>query len=208
MQRSIQHCRLYGFVEAGYLAGRDPVVVTRALIAGGVEMIQVRAKAGSHAQRVELARAVIRVADPHAVPVIVNDDIAAAREAGAAGVHLGQEDFAGLSRDQLTDLRILGISTHSLAQAQQAERAGADYIGVGPIFATGTKPGVPPVGIELVQQVARQITIPFFAIGGITLDNLGAVRAAGATRVAVVSAILNAVDVAAAAQSFQTKLAA
>lgn len=203
---SIAHCRLYGFVEASYLAGRDPADITQALIAGGVDVIQVRAKEMSHAQRVELARAVVKAAQD--VPVIVNDDVAAAREIGAAGVHLGQEDYAAVTRDQLTGLSIIGISTHTLAQARQAARDGADYIGVGPVFATGTKPGVPPVGVELVRQYANEIRIPFFAIGGITMQTLDAVLATGATRVAVVSAILNVQDVAAAAKAFKEKLTA
>jgi len=206
--RSITQCRLYGFVEAGYLAGRNPADVTQALIDGGVDVIQVRAKELSHAKRVELTRAVISAVGRHEVPVIVNDDIDAARETGAAGVHLGQEDFAAVTREQLTGLRIIGISTHSLPQAQQAERDGADYIGVGPVFATGTKPGVKPVGVELVRQVAGEIEIPFFAIGGITLENIDSVLAAGATRVAVVSAILNAANVTATAKMFKEKLLA
>jgi len=105
-------------------------------------------------------------------------------------------------------LSIIGISTHTLAQARQAARDGADYIGVGPVFATGTKPGVPPVGVELVRQYAKEIRIPFFAIGGITMQTLDAVLATGATRVAVVSAILNVQDVAAAAKAFKEKLTA
>ena len=202
----IASCRLYGFIDTAYLAGRQPGAVTQELIAGGVDVIQVRAKEMSHAQRVELARAVVKAA--HDVPVIVNDDVAAARETGAAGVHLGQEDYAAVTRDQLTGLSIIGISTHTLAQARQAARDGADYIGVGPVFATGTKPGVPPVGVELVRQFAEQITLPFFAIGGITMQTLDAVLATGATRVAVVSAILNVQDVAAAAKAFKEKLTA
>jgi len=202
----IASCRLYGFIDTAYLAGRQPGAVTQELIAGGVDVIQVRAKEMSHAQRVELARAVVKAAQD--VPVIVNDDIAAARETGAAGVHLGQEDYAAVTRDQLTGLSIIGISTHTLAQARQAARDGADYIGVGPVFATGTKPGVPPVGVELVRQYAKEIRIPFFAIGGITMQTLDAVLATGATRVAVVSAILNVQDVAAAAKAFKEKLTA
>ena len=202
----IASCRLYGFIDTAYLAGRQPGAVTQELIAGGVDVIQVRAKEMSHAQRVELARAVVTAA--HDVPVIVNDDVAAARETGAAGVHLGQEDYAAVTRDQLTGLSIIGISTHTLAQARQAARDGADYIGVGPVFATGTKPGVPPVGVELVRQYANEIKIPFFAIGGITMQTLDAVLATGATRVAVVSAILNVPDVAAAAKAFKEKLTA
>ena len=202
----IASCRLYGFIDTAYLAGRQPGAVTQELIAGGVDVIQVRAKEMSHAQRVALARAVVTAA--HDVPVIVNDDVAAARETGAAGVHLGQEDYAAVTRDQLTGLSIIGISTHTLAQARQAARDGADYIGIGPVFATGTKPGVPPVGVELVRQYANEIKIPFFAIGGITMQTLDAVLATGATRVAVVSAILNVQDVAAAAKAFKEKLTA
>jgi len=204
----IAHCRLYGFIDTGYLRGRDPAALTRQLIAGGVDLIQVRAKNERQSKRLALARAVIGAAG--SVPVIVNDDIETAYKAGAAGVHLGQEDWAALPPAErlakLVGLEILGISTHSLTQAMQAERDGANYIGVGPVFATGTKPQTPPVGVELVRQVASRVHIPFFAIGGITLDNLDQVLAAGATRVAVVSAILNAPDVTAAARQFREKL--
>jgi thiamine-phosphate pyrophosphorylase len=93
-----------------------------------------------------------------------------------------------------------------LAQAQTAERDGANYIGVGPVFATGTKPGVSPVGVELVRQIATRVAVPFFAIGGITLANLDEVLAAGATRVAVVSAILCAHDMTKAAAAFKRRL--
>jgi len=201
----IATCRLYGFIDTGYQRGRDPAELARQLVAGGVDIIQVRAKELSHPQRVALALAVVGAAGT--VPVIVNDDIDAAVEAGAAGVHLGQEDWAVADKARLTKMGIVGISTHSLEQALQAERDGADYIGVGPVFPTGTKPQVKPVGLELVQQVAGRVRTPFFAIGGITLDNLDSVLAAGATRVAVVSAILAAPDVTATAQNFKTRLA-
>ena len=200
--------RLYGFIDTGYLAGRSPAELTRALVAGGVDIIQVRAKELPHAQLVELALAVIGVAFRAGVPVIVNDDIDAAFKSGADGVHLGQEDWAATTRDRLANMRIVGISTHSLAQAQQAERDGATYIGVGPVFPTGTKPGVKPVGVELVKQVAGKVAVPFFAIGGITLKNIDEVCAAGATRVAVVSAILNAPDIEKTARAFKARLAA
>lgn len=204
---AIAGCRLYGFIDTGYLAGRSPAELTRALVAGGVDIIQVRAKELSHAQRVDLALAVVGAARTASVPVIINDDIDAAIESGAAGVHLGQEDWAATSRDRLAGMRIIGISTHSLAQAVQAERDGATYIGVGPVFATGTKPHVAPVGLELVKQVAGKVAVPFFAIGGVTLKNIAEVQAAGATRLAVVSAILNAPDVATAAGAFKKRLA-
>lgn len=207
---SLAEARLYGFIDAAYLDDRDPAQLTRALIAGGVDIIQVRAKEVSHATRVQLTLAVLGVAFRDGTPVIVNDDIDAAFESGADGVHLGQEDWAVIPkeqrRDRLANMRIVGISTHSVEQALQAERDGADYIGVGPVFATATKPGVPPVGLELVKEVAGRVAAPFFAIGGITTENIGAVREAGATRVAVVSGILKAPDVVQAAQAFKRRL--
>ena len=194
----LARCRLYGFVDTAYIDGLEPGQVARDLIAGGVDIIQVRAKEKSHADRVDLGRAVVSAAFQYKVPVIINDDIEAAFEAGADGVHLGQEDWAAIPREErgarLANMRIVGLSTHSLEQALAAERDGADYLGVGPVFPTPTKPGVKPVGVELVREVAARVKTPFFAIGGITLDNIGEVLEAGATRVAVVSAILKAPD--------------
>ena len=203
--------RLYGFIDTTYLGKRDATDVARVMIEGGVDMIQVRAKELTHPQRVKLSLIVVGVASQHNVPVIINDDIDAAFEAGADGVHLGQEDWAAIPRDtrvkRLASMRIVGISTHSLEQALAAERDGADYIGVGPIFATATKPGVNPVGVGLIQQVRERVATPFFAIGGITQENVAQVLEAGATRIAVVSAILSAPDVAATVRAFKARLA-
>ena len=206
----ITDCRLYGFVDTAYLAGRHPGDLARQLIDGGIDLIQVRAKKEKLSKRIEILRAVVRAAQDTPVPIIVNDDLTAAGETGADGVHLGQEDWAAIPRAErlmrLLGLEILGLSTHSVHQAQGAERDGANYIGVGPVFATATKPGRAPVGAELVHQVARRVQTPFFAIGGITLDNLDEVLAAGARRIAVVSAILNAPDVTQAAATFKKRL--
>ena len=180
------------------------------MIDGGVDVIQVRAKGMTRPQRIALGMAVLGAAHPPTVPVIVNDDIDAAAEICADGVHLGQQDWAAIPRDKrverLANMRIVGLSTHSLEQALAAERDGASYIGVGPIFATATKPGAKLVGLELIRQVNERVAIPFFAIGGITLDNIAQVLDAGATRVAVVSAILTAPDVQQAAAAFKAKL--
>lgn len=203
-------CRLYGFIDTAYVDELDPGEVARELIAGGVDILQVRAKERSHAERVHLGLKIVSAAFQYHVPVIINDDIDAAFETGADGVHLGQEDWAAIPREQradrLANMRIVGLSTHTLEQALAAERDGADYIGVGPVFPTPTKPGVKPVGVELVREVASQVKVPFFAIGGITLDNIGQVLEAGATRVAVVSAILKAPDGTEAAAAFKRQL--
>jgi thiamine-phosphate pyrophosphorylase len=203
-------CHLYGFIDTAYIGELDPGEVTRELIAGGVDIIQVRAKEKSHAGVVDLGRKVVSAALQYKVPVIINDDIEAVFKTGADGVHLGQEDWAAIPEGErtvrLANMRIVGLSTHSLEQALAAERDGVDYIGVGPVFPTATKPGVKPVGLELVEEVAARVKTPFFAIGGITLDNINEVLTAGATRVAVVSAILKAQGRMEAAAAFKNKL--
>jgi thiamine-phosphate pyrophosphorylase len=195
-----------------YIDDLNPGEVTRDLLAGGVDILQVRAKESTHAERVEIGLKVVSVAFPFRVPVIIDDDIDAAFESGADGVHLGQLDWAAIPREQraerLANMRVVGISTHSIEEALTAERDGASYIGVGPVFATATKPTARAVGVDLVRQVASQVKIPLFAIGGITLENIGEVLEAGATRVAVVSAILKASDVTEATAAFKRRLAA
>ena len=209
-KRPITECRLYGFVDTAYLAKRDPAEVARQLIAGGVDIIQVRAKKENHSKLVAIGSTVVQAARESPVPVIINDDIEAAIKTGADGVHLGQEDWAKLPRaercQRLMKLDVVGLSTHSLQQAIEAERDGASYIGVGPLHATGTKPGRAPVGLTLVHQVAARVHVPFFAIGGVTLENLNNVLIAGAKRIAVVSAILKAPDMAKAAAAFKERL--
>lgn len=209
-KHALADCRLYGFIDTAYLAGRDPAELTRQLIAGGVDLLQVRAKKLSRSKLVALGKAVVAAARDTPVPVIINDDYKAAWECRADGVHLGQEDWAKLPRasrlSELLGMELLGLSTHSFPQAVLAEREGANYIGVGPIHATGTKPGRDPVGYELLRQVTGRVQVPYFAIGGITLHNLDQVLASGATRIAVVSAILTAPDVTKAAAAFKKRL--
>ncbi len=210
--RPIASCRLYGFIDTAYLAGRDPADLARQLIDGGVDVIQVRAKQATPIERRQLGETVLEVATARGVPLIVNDDIDTATGIGADGVHLGQEDWAAIPPaervDRLAGVSIVGLSTHSLDQARSAQRDGADYIGVGPVFPTATKQGVAAVGLDLVRAVSRapEMTVPFFAIGGITVENVDRVLAAGATRVAVVSAILTADDVTSAAAVFKERI--
>jgi len=207
-------CQLYTFVDTACLRGRDPGVVARQLCDGGSDLIQLRAKNAPRDEVRRLAEKILPVTRRAGVGLVINDHLDVAREAGADLCHLGQEDFfdAGYTRvDQLplfeSPLRI-GLSTHAPAQAQRAVAAGADYIAIGPVFATGTKPTAPPVTLDYVRWAAAHITVPWFAIGGVTLSTIGEVVAAGAARVCVVSAILNAPDVAAACAEFRRRLPA
>ena len=210
--KSLDEARLYTFVDTAYLHGRDPVQLTRQLCDGGSDIIQLRAKSEPREEVRRLAELMLPVTRAAGVPLVINDHADLAQELGAECVHLGQEDFfaAGLThRSQLSTLnpqQILGLSSHAPDQGARAVAAGADYIAVGPVFATGTKPGRAPCTLDYVRWAAANLTGPWFAIGGITLDNLDEVLAAGARRICVVSAILKAPDVAAACREFRHRL--
>ncbi|MBM3889069.1 MAG: thiamine phosphate synthase [Verrucomicrobia bacterium] len=208
--RPVADCRLYGFLDTAYLGLRDPLDVARELISGGVDIIQLRAKTWCWDDIVALARRILPLTRAAGVPLIINDHVELARRASADGVHLGQEDIALMPvsavRARLGPGRLVGLSTHSLAQAKAAETQRSDYIGIGPIFATGTKPGRAPIGLVTLRAVANAVRLPAFAIGGITPANLPSVIQHGATRIAVVSAILCAPDIAAVARAFKQAL--
>ncbi len=210
--KALSDCRLYTFIDTAYLNGRRPAEVARALCEGGSDIIQLRAKHSGPEDIRRMAASILPVTRAAGVPMVINDFPDIARELGAEVVHLGQEDFfdAGPAhRSQLSSLPppfLLGLSSHAPDQAARAVAAGADYIAIGPVFATGTKPGRAPVTLDYVRWAAANVPVPWFAIGGITLGNLDAVLAAGAQRVCVVSAILNAPDVAAACREFGRRL--
>ncbi len=210
--KSLAQCQLYTFVDMAYLNGREPEVVAQQLCDGGSDLIQLRAKYSSRDEVLRLAEKILPVTRRAGVGLVINDHLDVAREIGAEICHLGQEDFfdAGYTRvDQLPGCNAsmqIGLSTHAPPQAQRAVEAGADYVAIGPVYATGTKPTARPVTLEYVRWAAANVTVPWFAIGGINLSTLGEVLAAGATRVCVVSAILNAPDVAAACAEFRRRL--
>jgi thiamine-phosphate pyrophosphorylase len=212
--KSLAQCQLYTFVDTAYLHGREPEVVAQQLCDGGSDIIQLRAKHSSGEEVRQLAEKILPVTRRAGVVLVINDHLDVARDVGAEICHLGQEDFfdAGYTRvSQLPEfnsaLRI-GLSTHAPPQAQRAVEAGADYVAIGPVYATGTKPTARPVTLEYVRWAAANVNVPWFAIGGINLSTIGEVLAAGATRVCVVSAILNAPDVAAACAEFRRRLKA
>ena len=194
-------CKLYTFVDMAYLHGRAPELVAQQLCDGGSDLIQLRAKNSSPEEIRRMAEKILPVTKRANVGLVINDHLEIARELGAEFCHLGQEDFFDAGYTKISQLQsadshlLISLSTHSPAQAQRALAAGADYIAIGPVFATGTKPGAKPVTLDYVRWAAANVTVPWFAIGGIRLENLGDVLAAGAKRVCVVSAILNAPDV-------------
>ena len=204
--RRVQLCVITDPVLA---PGRDHVAVAAAALAGGADMIQLRDKTGSLRELLPQARAIQSLCRDHGAIFIVNDRVDLALTAGADGAHLGQEDLpAGAARRLLGPGRILGVSTHDLAQAQAAQAIGADYIGFGPIFATGTKTtGYTPRGLEGLRAIRAAVSLPILAIGGISLDNAAAVIAAGATALAVISAVVAAPDIRAAAAAFRGRVA-
>ena len=167
------------------------------MIDGDVDLIQLRVKEYSVEEIVDLAGKLHEVTSAAGVPLIVNDHAEVAAKVPVEGVHLGQDDDSlAHARKKAGRHVLVGKSTHSLEQAVEAEREGADYIGFGPIFATPTKPDYQPIGLTGIKRVHNEITVPTFCIGGIKIDNLGQVIAAGARRVAIVSGLLKAPDIA------------
>jgi len=166
-----------------------------AVLAAGVDVIQLREKELEAAPLLELAAVFRDACDRYAVPFIVNDRADVAFAAGADGVHLGQDDLPlATARRLLGAKAIIGRSTHDTAQLRRAMDEDVDYVAVGPVYETPTKPGRPAAGLDLVRRAAEEISKPWFAIGGIDRSSVAAVRAAGAARIVVVRAITRAED--------------
>ena len=184
---------VYVVTSAGLAVGRGHREVALAAIEGGADAVQLRAKELRDDELRPLARELADACRASDVLFIVNDRIAVALEAAADGVHVGQDDDAAAARAQLGTGPILGVSVADPEQAHEAEAAGADYLGV-TVWATATKPDAVPGGLELVRDVARATALPVVAIGGIDSSNAADVLAAGASGVAVVSAVAAADD--------------
>lgn len=210
--KPLADCKLYAFVDTAYLHGRAPEVLAQQLCDGGADLIQLRAKQSPPDEVRRLAEAIAPVTRRANVGLVINDHLAVARDVGAELCHLGQEDFFDAGHRHVSELGTrnaelsIGLSTHAPDQAQRALAAGPAYIAIGPVYPTGTKPTAKAVTLEYVRWAAANVTLPWFAIGGINLANLDAVLAAGARRICVVSAILNAPDVAQACREFRRRL--
>ena len=194
--KRIADCFLYGIVDLGYVLDRNVGVVTSQLVAGGIDVLQIRAKGRSKPEIADLALAMLPITKPAGVLLIINDHPDLLREVAADGCHVGQEDLGvAEARDLAGRPCIVGKSTHSLQQAESAEREGADYIGFGPLFPTATKPSAVAVGLDQLAELHRTINLPVFCIGGVKLGNLREVVGAGARRVCIVSDLVCASDV-------------
>jgi thiamine-phosphate pyrophosphorylase len=214
--KPLADCHLYAFVDTAYLHGRAPDVIARQLCEGGADMIQLRAKKSSPAEIRQMAEVILPITRAANVGLVINDHLDTARDIGADFCHLGQEDFFDAGHKQVEQIRNpippwrdklrIGLSSHAPAQAERAIAAGADYIAIGPVYATGTKPTAKPVTLDYVRWAAENVKVPWFAIGGVTLQNLDDVLAAGAKRICVVSAILNAGDITKACTEFRKRL--
>lgn len=210
--KPLAQCRLYTFIDAAYLRGRDPADIGRQLCEGGSDLIQLRAKNSTPDEIRRMAEAIAPILRRAGVGLVINDYYDIAKEVGADLCHLGQEDFFDAGRTHVAEIAnesgapLIGLSTHAPEQAVRAVAAQPAYIAIGPVYATGTKPGAKPVTLEYVRWAAKNVTIPWFAIGGINLENIDEVLAAGAKRICVVSAILNSPDIAAACRAFGKEL--
>jgi thiamine-phosphate pyrophosphorylase len=190
--------------------GHDHVAIAEAALAGGADMIQLRDKTGRLRDLLPQAQTIQALCRARGAVFIVNDRVDLALAADADGAHVGQEDLpAASARRLLGPGRLMGVSTHSLAQAEAAQQVGADYIGFGPMFATGTKDtGYTPRGLKALHEIRRAVSLPILVIGGISLENVSLVIEAGATAPAVISAVVAAPDIAAAAAAFRQRVAA
>ena len=200
---------LYVVLDRTATRGRDLEDVLEQAIAGGCRMVQLREKTWPSGTLLPLAERLRARCARASVTFIVNDRVDLAVAVAADGVHLGQEDLpARLARPLLRAAMILGVSTHSVEQARAARDAGADYIAVGSMFPTTTKPDFQLVGPDLLRKLRGEIRVPLIGIGGITPANVAQVIRAGADGVAVISAVCGADDPRAATERFLSEIRA
>ncbi len=195
MKKKIDYS-VYLVTDRGLSRGRSTLEILQGAVRGGVTCVQLREKNCLIRDFIEQANSIKAYLRAHDIPLIINDRVDVAQAVGADGVHLGQSDMPlNVAREILKDSMIIGISAESLGDAIEAEKGGADYIGVSPIYTTPTKTDTaPPLGLEGLREIRNAVRIPLVGIGGLTKDNAGEVIKHGADGVAVVSAIVSADD--------------
>ena len=202
----LHRIRLYVLISSN-IAKKSVKETARLVIDGGADAVQLREKTISDSKFISLAREVRDITTKRGSLLIINDRVHVVRKVNADGIHLGQQDMSALeARNIIGDEKIIGVSTHSITQARQAQKDGADYIAIGPIYPTSTKGHEPSVGIEIIHEISEAVSIPIIAIGAITLENLDGVLKAGASRIAVCSAIIDSKDIYSSTRQFKEKL--
>lgn len=188
---------VYVIIDRHVGRGREHGEMAVAAIAGSATVLQLREKELTTRQFVDAANRTMAIARRAGVPLIINDRLDVALAVGADGVHLGQDDLpVWIARRILGPDRVIGVSAGTEAEAVEAERDGADYVGVGSIFATPSKSDAgEPIGLEALRRIVRSVRVPVVAIGGITRENAAAVIGTGAAGVAVISAVVAADDI-------------
>ena len=194
---------LYLVTDRDVLKGKDLILSVEAAILGGVTLIQLREKDISSLEFYNIAVKVKELTDKYSIPLIINDRVDVAIAIDAAGVHLGQSDFpCDVARRIMGTNKIVGISTGTLAEAILAEKQGADYVGVGAVFPTGTKLDAEVVSINVLKDIKQAIKIPVVAIGGINEKNYNLLKNTGIDGIAIISAILGKDNIKEAAEVF------
>ena len=190
MQLTDAQMRLYAITDGRWLNGRTLYDCVEDALKGGVTMLQIREKHCSTEKLTALAIPIVSLCHRYHVPCIINDDVQAAKDSGADGVHVGQSDMeAGAVREKLGPDKILGVSARTVEQALLAQERGADYLGVGAVFATGSKADAAELPHETLKAICEAVSIPVVAIGGITAENISQLKGTGICGVAVISAI-------------------
>ncbi len=192
---------LYAITDEKLLNGKPFLKQIEDALIGGATFLQLREKDAESGELIEKARKIKKIAARHGVPFVVNDDAAAALKAGADGVHIGQNDMEySKARSLLGSEKIVGMTAHSLKEALAAQKAGADYIGVGAVFSTATKKDASPISLHELKKITENVRIPVVAIGGINPDNILSLKGTGIDGVAAISAIFTENDAKRAAE--------
>lgn len=173
-------------------------------IQGGVTFVQLREKKKSKEEIIQIAREIKQITDKYQIPFVINDNVEVALEVDADGVHVGQEDMKAVeARRILGDKKIIGVSVHTVEEAVEAKKMGANYIGVGAVFPTSTKKNAVKMSNKTLQDICQAVDIPVVAIGGIQTENIMELKESGIDGIAVVSAIFSKKDVKQAAKELR-----
>ncbi len=190
MEINRKNLLLYAITDRTWLNGRSLLSQVEEVLNNGATFLQLREKNLSYNELVEEAVKIKEIAAKYNVPFVINDNIYAAKESGADGVHIGQDDASYIkAREVLGDDKIIGMTAHNLNEALTAQEAGADYIGTGAVFPTSTKQDTIPLSLENLKEITDYIQIPVVAIGGINHENILRLKGSGIDGAAVISAI-------------------